>query len=363
MSTPSSARPRRRRPRTPASRRPNWPSCVAASSRQRLPDADVDARWLEAAARLAARARPSSRPNPAVGALIVRDGQVVARGWTQPGGRPHAEAVALATAGAAADGATLYVTLEPCAHDGARGPSCAASLAASPLARIVVGCTDPDPRTAGAGLGALEAAGKNVILMPIPSVEASLAGYLRQRREGRPEVTLKLATSIDGQIALADGTSRWITGAPARAHVHALRARADAILVGGATVRADAPTLDVRLPGLEEQAPERWVLTRGAAPPGWRALAAPEAIGAMADIQYLFVEGGAGAGAAFLAADLVDCLVLYRAPIVIGKGRASIGDIGLASLEAAHGRWRLADRRRLGSDLLEVYDRARCSPA
>jgi len=321
-----------------------------------------DARWLAAAAHLAARGLPLSRPNPAVGALIVRDGRVVGRGWTQPGGRPHAEAMALAMAGPAAQGATLYVTLEPCAHTSARGPSCAGLIAESGLSRVVAGCRDPDPRTAGEGLARLRAAGITTDLQTIPQVDLSLAGYLTQRLKSRPHVTLKLATSLDGCIALASGESQWITGEAARAHTHAMRARADAILVGGGTMRADAPRLDVRLPGLEPRSPERWVLTRGAASAGWLALPSPQAISGMADVQYLFVEGGAQTAAAFLAAGLVDRLLLYRAPIVIGGGRPAIGDIGLASLAEAHGQWRMTDRRQLGSDSLEVYERAPCSP-
>ena len=328
----------------------------------RLPGPD-DLRWLDAAARLAARARPLSRPNPAVGAIVVKDGHVVGRGWTQPGGRPHAEAIALDEAGPAAIGATLYVTLEPCAHASPRGPACADLVAASGLRNVVIGCGDPDPRTAGAGIARIEAAGVAVRMAPSPAAEASLAGYLMRRRHGRPHVTLKLATSLDGRIALSDGSSRWITGPQARAHCHAERARADAILVGGGTLRTDQPRLDVRLPGLESRSPSRWVLTRGTAPDGWHALAAPAAVTNMAEVQYLFVEGGAETAAAFLNADLVDRLLLYRAPIVIGTGKSAIGDIGLADLATAHGRWISTDRRRLGSDTLEVYERTRCSPA
>jgi diaminohydroxyphosphoribosylaminopyrimidine deaminase/5-amino-6-(5-phosphoribosylamino)uracil reductase len=321
-----------------------------------------DARRLAAAASLAARGRPLSRPNPAVGALIVNDGRVVGLGWTRPGGRPHAEAEALAMAGDAARGATLYVSLEPCAHESARGPACANLVAGSGLARVVIGCGDPDPRTAGRGIERIRAAGIAADLVPSPACEESLAGYLMLRRQGRPHITLKLATSLDGCIALAGGESQWITGPQARAHGHAMRARADAILVGGGTLRADAPRLDVRLPGLAGRSPERWVLTHGDAPEGWKRLAAPELVRSMADVQYLFVEGGAGAAAAFLAADLADRLLLYRAPVVIGGGQPCIGDIGLASLADAHGRWRLADSRRLGSDVLEVYERIPCSP-
>lgn len=317
-----------------------------------------DRRWLAAAAALAARGLPLSRPNPAVGAIVVRDGVVVGSGWTQPGGRPHAEAVALAMAGEAARGATLYVTLEPCAHDSARGPACADLVAAAGLARVVVGCGDPDPRTAGAGLA--RTGGE---LVPSPECERSLAGYLSLRRRGRPHVTLKLATSLDGAIAMANGDSRWITGPAARAHCHAMRARADAILVGGGTLRADAPRLDVRLAGLEDRSPDRWVLTRGQAPAGWRALTDPADLSAMDTVQYLFVEGGAGAAAAFLHAGLVDRLLIYRAPIVIGGGQPCVGDIGLAALADAHGQWCMTDRRQLGSDTMEVYEAVPCLPA
>lgn len=297
---------------------------------------------------------------------MVKDGRVVGRGWTQPGGRPHAEAAALDQAGQAAAGAALYVTLEPCAHASSRGPACADLVASSGLARVVIGCGDPDPRTAGAGIARIEAAGIAARIVTSPAVEASLAGYLMRQRHGRPHVTLKLATSLDGRIALVDGSSRWITGAQARAHCHVERAQADAILVGGGTLRTDQPRLDVRLPGLEARSPGRWVLTRGTPPKGWQALPSPAAISnlaglkdGMAGIQYLFVEGGAETAAGFLAADLIDRLLLYRAPIIIGAGKSAIGDIGLSDLTEAHGRWSLTDQRRLGSDTLEVYERPR----
>lgn len=317
-----------------------------------------DADRMDAAAALATRGRPLSRPNPAVGALIVRQGRVIGRGWTQAGGRPHAEAQALAQAGAEARGATAYVTLEPCAHDSARGPACAHSLREAGLARVVIGCEDPDPRTAGAGIALLRAAGIAAEIAPSPAALRSLEGYLTRARHGRPHTTLKLATSLDGCIAMADGTSQWLTGPEARAHGHLMRARSDAILVGGETLRTDSPRLDVRLPGLEARSPVRWVLTRGPVPAGWQAIADP-ASGSFDEAQYLLIEGGAGAAAAFLAADRVDRLLLYRAPILIGAGRRGLGDIGLASLAEAHGRWRLTDRRQLGSDTLDVYDRIR----
>lgn len=314
-----------------------------------------DARWLAAAASLAARSRPISRPNPGVGAIVVKQGKVVARGWTQTGGRPHAEAVALAAAGDEARGGTLYVTLEPCAHRSQRGPACADLVCASGLARVVIGCMDPDPRTAGSGMERIGAAGIAADYVASAACERSLSGYLIAKRLGRPEVTLKLAMSLDGCIALASGESKWITGPEARAHTHAMRARADAILVGGGTLRADKPRLDVRLPGLEGRSPDRYVLTRGQAPKGWHALPSPKAITWMEGIQYLFVEGGAGAAAAFLGAGLVDRLLIYRAPVLLG-GRPAIGDFGLPSLASAQGQWRLAERRQLGSDTLEVYE-------
>lgn len=318
-----------------------------------------DLRWLDAAAALAARGRPLSRPNPAVGAVIVRHGVVVGRGWTQAGGRPHAEAQALAMAGDLAHGATLYVTLEPCAHASARGPSCTSLVLESGLARVVIGVEDPDPRTAGSGIAALREAGITAELLPSAPARKSLEGYLMRTQHHRPHVTLKLAMSLDGKIALADGSSQWITGPDARAHCHAERARADAILIGGGTLRADSPKLDVRLPGLEARSPQRMVLTRGTAPDSWTAVNDITAPGAFGDAQYLFVEGGAGAAASFLAADMVDRLLIYRAPIVIGNGLPGVGDIGLESLAEAHGRWRNVDRRTLGSDAADVYERLR----
>ena len=316
---------------------------------------------MAAAARLAQRARPLSRPNPGVAALVVHDGKVIARGWTAPGGRPHAEAAALnGLVPEVLAEATLYVTLEPCAHASPRGPACADLIVAARPARVVVGQHDPDPRTAGAGIARLGAAGIATRLLDDPASSASLAGFLTRQLLGRPWVTLKLAMSLDGCIALADGTSRWITGEAARAHVHAQRARHDAILVGGGTWRADAPRLDVRLAGLEDRSPQRVVLTRGTVLEGVTALPAPEAITGLDGVLHLYVEGGAETAAAFLAADLVDELHLYTAPILIGgDGRRSLGALGLTSLDTAHGRWRLSDRRKLGSDTFTAYLRTR----
>lgn len=301
-----------------------------------------------------------SRPNPAVGAIVVQGGRVVGRGWTGAGGRPHAEALALEAAGDAARGATLYVTLEPCAHQSPRGRACADLVAASGLARVVIGCEDPDPRTAGKGIARIASAGIAAELRPCAASRESLAGYLAQARLGRPYVTLKLAMSLDGCIAMADGQSQWITGEASRAHGHAMRAKSDAILVGGGTLRADRPQLDVRLPGLEARSPQRWVLSHGEVPDGWHKLAAPGDLSAMADVQYLLVEGGAQTAAAFLAAGLVDRMAIYRAPILIGGGKRGLGPIGLKALADAHGQWRMIDRRTLGSDTLEVYERSPC---
>jgi diaminohydroxyphosphoribosylaminopyrimidine deaminase/5-amino-6-(5-phosphoribosylamino)uracil reductase len=325
--------------------------------------AQIDTRWLAAAAALAERARPISRPNPGVGAIIVSGGKVVGRGWTQPGGRPHAEALALEAAGALAEGSTLYVTLEPCAHASPRGPACADLVARSGLARVVVGMADPDPRTAGSGMSRIVRAGIAVHDCRWSAGALGLEGHAARTALRRPHVTLKLALSIDGCIATAAGQSRWITGEASRGHVHRERARADAIVVGGQTLRDDAPRLSVRLAGLEQRAPDRLVLTHGVAPAGWRRLGAPGDIAALEGVHYLFVEGGAGAAAAFLAADLVDRLLIYRAPLVIGGGRPGIGDIGLGDLAAAHGRWRPEDSRQFGPDRLETFSRNRMNSA
>jgi diaminohydroxyphosphoribosylaminopyrimidine deaminase / 5-amino-6-(5-phosphoribosylamino)uracil reductase len=321
-----------------------------------------DARWMAAALGLAERTRGLTAPNPNVGCLIVREGRVVGRGWTQPGGRPHAEAMALEQAGALAAGATVYVTLEPCAHPSARGPACADLLVAARPARVVAALGDPDPRTNGTGFARLRAAGIAIESGVLAgTARRGMAGFLTRRALGRPFVTLKLATSLDGMIATAAGESRWITGAEARAHVHLERSRHEAILVGRRTWEADAPKLDVRLAGLTERRPRRFVLssqTRDDAD----VLTSPNDMASLPG-DHLFVEGGAGAAAAFLKADLVDRLLLYRAPILLGAGKPALGDIGLGSLADAHRRWRLQDARALGSDRLEVYERTPCSPA
>ena len=318
-----------------------------------------DTRWMRAAIALGRRGRGRTAPNPNVGCVIANDGGAVGRGSTAPGGRPHAEAVALAAACDAARGATAYVTLEPCAHLSDRGPACSSLLAEAGIARAVIALVDPDPRTDGQGIDHLRGAGIAVeIGVCAAEAERSLAGFLTRQRLGRPYVTLKLAMSIDGRIALPSGESRWITGEAARRHVHLQRARSDMILVGRGTYDADAPRLDVRLPGLEDRSPRRALLTRGEAPDGWMRLASPQDVFALGNVNDLMVEGGAETAAAFLAADLVDRLMIYRAPILIGEGRAAIGDLGLASLAEAHERWRLTRTRALGTDRLEVYERA-----
>lgn len=315
---------------------------------------------MEAAIALGERGRGRTAPNPNVGCVIVSDGAVVGRGWTQPGGRPHAEAAALEQAGEAARGATAYVTLEPCAHRSERGPACASLLAEAAPARVVIAVGDPDPRTDGRGVELLEAAGIAVELgVGAEAAERSLAGFLSRIRIGRPFITLKLAMSIDGRIALPSGESRWITGEGARAHVHLERARTDMILVGRGTWLADAPRLDVRLPGLEDRSPRRALLTRGEAVEGWTTLASPRDVFGLHDVNDLLVEGGSVTATAFLAEDLVDRLLVYRAPVLIGEGKSSVGYIGLDRLADAHRRWRLADTRMLGIDRLEVYERMR----
>ncbi|MFN3675380.1 MAG: bifunctional diaminohydroxyphosphoribosylaminopyrimidine deaminase/5-amino-6-(5-phosphoribosylamino)uracil reductase RibD [Sphingomonas pseudosanguinis] len=313
---------------------------------------------MGAALALADRGTGRTAPNPNVGCVLVRDGRVVGRGWTQPSGRPHAEAMALAEAGDNARGATAYVTLEPCAHVSPRGPACTDLLIDAGVARIVAAMGDPDPRTNGQGFDRARAAGIAVTVgVREAEARAMIAGFLTRRAKGRPFVTLKLATSLDGRIARPDGTSRWITGPQARAHTHLERSRHEAILVGRGTLLADAPRLDVRLPGLEGHSPRRILLSR-TPDKDWETIPSPAAIADLAGVDRLMVEGGAQTASAFLAGDLVDRLLLYRAPILIGEGRAALGEIGLASLADAHGRWRLRDSRMLGSDRLEVYERA-----
>ena len=312
-------------------------------------------RWMGAALALAERGVGRTAPNPPVGCVIVKDGVVLGRGWTRPGGRPHAEAEALAQAGDVARGATVYTTLEPCAHVSSRGPACSDSLIAAGASRVVAALLDPDSRTAGQGMARLAEAGI-ATTCGVREAEARevAGGFLTRLALGRPRITLKLALSLDGRIALASGESKWITGAAARHHAHLLRARSDVIVVGRGTWETDAPSLDVRLPGLANRSPTVAVLSgAGGAEPftGLNALLAMP-------VNDVLVEGGAGVATSLLAADLIDRLLIYRAPVLLGTG-LGLGDIGLTVLVDAHGRWRATENRQLGADRLEVYLRTR----
>ncbi len=338
-----------------------------------------DACWMGAAIALSTRGRGRTWSNPNVGCVIVSNGRVAGRGVTAAGGRPHAEAIAIAQAEDAAKGATLYTTLEPCAHASERGPTCSDLIVEAGIARVVNAVRDPDPRTDGNGTARLRRAGVEVV-EGVETADASraMAGFLTRQRLGRPHVTLKLALSLDGCIARADGESQWITGPQARAHGHLERSRVEAILVGRGTYDADAPRLDVRLAGLEGRSPARYILSRhpregGGPTPNleplaldsrlrrndeWGWVSNPQAIASIA-ADHLLIEGGAGAASAFLAADLVDRLLIYRAPILIGGGKPALGDLGLTRLSGAHGRWRAVDSRKLGADRLDIYERVR----
>ena len=355
---------------------------------------------MRAALSLARRGLGSVWPNPAVGCVIVNDGRVVGRGWTQSGGRPHGETEALRRAGAAARGAAAYVSLEPCCHWG-RTPPCVDALVAAGVRRVVVALEDPDPRVAGEGLRRLRAAGLEVEVGLCAEEAAEVnAGFLSRLRLGRPLVTLKFATSLDGHLATASGESQWISGPPARERAHALRASHDAIMVGIGTVVADDPQLTCRLPGLDHRSPVRvvidrhlripptarlivdaglvptWVLTSRSADPGRRAaflangvtlidvdlgrdgqidLAAALATLAERGITRLLVEGGAHVAAAFIRAGLVDRLVWVHAPLVIGgDGIPAIAGLDVAALADAAAFERLATET-IGADVLTTF--------
>lgn len=359
-----------------------------------------DLRHMTTALALGRRGRGRVWPNPAVGCVIVREGQVVGRGWTADGGRPHAEVRALAQAGAAARGATAYVTLEPCAHHGRTAP-CAEALVAAGIARVVSAATDPDSRVAGRGHAILRAAGISVT-EGVGTAEAQRdhQGFFLRVTAGRPMLTLKLAASLDGRIATEAGESQWITGAAARHAVHAMRATHDAVMVGAGTVRADDPLLTVRGLGIDRQ-PVRVVLSRRLDLPrdgrfgrsaaewplwlchgedapaeavrAWRDLGAEclavpvdgggldvgAALGTLGarGVTRVFCEGGGALGAALMRRDLVDRLVVFHAGLALGaEGRAALGPLAIDRLDAAP-RFRRLSVRPVGEDIVSDWAR------
>jgi len=319
----------------------------------------VDPHMLRAI-ELAEGARESTAPNPWVGAVVVpAAGGGRYEGATAPPGGPHAEVTALAAAGEDARGATLYVTLEPCAHHG-RTPPCVDAIAAAGVARVVVALGDPDQQVAGRGLEQLRRAGIAVEVGPgAEAVAEQLAPYLTHRSTGRPLVVLKLAATLDGRTAAPDGSSRWITGESARADGHRLRARSDAVLVGAGTVRADDPELTVRLDPPPGRQPLRVVLGRAPAQARVRpCLEMGGDLGSVLDelgrrgVLQLLVEGGPSVAHAFHAAGLVDRYVLYLAPALFGgdDGRPLFAGTGAKTMDDLW-RGRLVSVERLGEDL------------
>jgi diaminohydroxyphosphoribosylaminopyrimidine deaminase/5-amino-6-(5-phosphoribosylamino)uracil reductase len=316
-----------------------------------------DAGFMARAIALGDTVRGTTSPNPWVGAVLVTSGGEVCEGATRPPGGPHAEAVALRSAGGAASGATVYVTLEPCSHQ-ARTPPCADALIAAGVRRVVIALEDPDRLVAGRGLTRLREAGVEVdVGVGANDAAEHLAPYLKHRRTGRPWVVLKLAATLDGRTAAPDGSSRWITGDAARADGHRLRALSDAVLVGAGTVRADDPSLTVRLvPGRD---PARVVL--GTVPEGAAVRPALEVSGDLRKvlddlgrrgILQLLVEGGAVVAHGFHTAGLVDRYVLYLAPALFGgdDARAMFAGSGARTMDDVW-RGRIIDVTRLGDDL------------
>ena len=321
---------------------------------------------MELALRLGRRALGLTAENPNVGCVIVRDGHLVGVGWTQPGGRPHAETEALRMAGDSARGSTAYVTLEPCAHHGRTGP-CAEALVAAGIARVVTAIEDPDPRVSGGGHDILQRSG--VVFesgLLADDARHDMAGFLSRITKKRPQVILKMAFSADHKIAAGRGQRTAISGPEAKARVHLLRAQSNAILVGMGTVRADDPELTCRLPGLRNRSPQPFVMSRhGTLPPAshlarrgaevLRGTAAQVVADlALRGINRLMVEGGARVARSFLEAGLVDEFHLIRSPVTLGPE----GVDGLAglSLERALQPFALAEQEKLGSDLLSVYE-------
>lgn len=368
-----------------------------------VPTTEADHALMGGALALARRGLGNVWPNPAVGCVLVKNGAVIGRGVTQKGGRPHAEAVAVGQAGPAARGATAYVTLEPCAHVSERGPACTDALIEARIQRAVVAMIDPDPRTGGGGISRLETARIQVSIGCREAEARELnAGFLHRLATGRPLVTLKLATSLDGRIALANGESKWITGPAARARGHLLRSQNDAILVGAGTARRDDPELTCRLPGLESRSPVRailasrvepllklkllatarsvptWILTAEqplAHVREWAEKASAVILPCAADargrpdlksaltvlgargVTRLLVEGGGAVAASLLRADLVDHLACFRSPSLIGgDGTPGIAALGIAELAAAPGFRRISIET-LGDDSLEMHSR------
>jgi len=364
----------------------------------------ADQRFMQLAFALGRRGQGRTWPNPAVGAVVVKDGVIVGRGWTQAGGRPHAEAVALAHAGDAARGATLYVTLEPCSHVG-KSPPCADAVIAAGIKRVVSAIEDPNPEVAGQGHARLRAAGIAVDI-GLGAAEAARdhAGHFRRIRDKRPHVMLKLAISTDDKIAAAGHKPLAISGEAAKARMHLLRAQSDAILVGIGTVKADDPLLTCRLPGMEARSPVRVVLDRalrisgtsrlvqsaratplwlmtsslaeaaaamklGAAgaqvirvasaapPPGLDLWAVLRAL-AEKGITRLLVEGGARVASSFVAAGLVDEFWLLRGPDAVGaNGVAALDGMPLTSITQSPG-FRVRASESLDNDTLTIYERA-----
>lgn len=313
---------------------------------------------------LAADVRRRTSPNPWVGAVVVPGDESEHAGFegaTQPPGGPHAEVVALRAAGPRARGATAYVTLEPCAHHGRTGP-CADALVDAGVSRVVVGILDPDPKVAGEGVERLRAAGVGVEVGLLgDEVAQTLEPYLVHRRTGRPYVVLKLAATVDGRVAAPDGSSRWITGEEARLDAHRLRADSDAVLVGAGTVRADDPSLTVRLPVGEADGVEPLRVVLGHAPAGAQVHPAVELDGELPDVLdelggqgvlQLMVEGGPRVAHAFHHAGLVDRYVVYVAPALFGGDDAAPLFAGPGARTIADvWRGRIVDVRRLGDDV------------
>lgn len=328
--------------------------------------ADADAAgWLARAFVLAERGRRTVSPNPLVGCVLVRDGTVVGEGWHSRAGGPHAEAVALEAAGAEAAGATAYVTLEPCTHTGRTGP-CSGALIAAGVRRVVSALADPNPLAAG-GAQRLRDAGVDVVLDADPATaRRQNTVFLHGLRHGRPFVIWKAATSLDGRIAAPDGTSQWITSPESRARVHDLRAEADAVLVGSGTVLADDPALTARPTTPAERQPLRVVLDRrgrvpadarvhdGAAPT--LVLADPDPASALKrlwdrDVRSVLVEGGGTVAGAFLAAGLIDRVILHVAPLLLGADATPVLAAAVAPTLAAAPRLEVDSVRLLGGDI------------